>query len=51
MEEFPETDHKGSDTINDRLKFPLDCQEVVEVSVVGPGRKKWTAAEWSASEG
>lgn len=31
----------------DRLKSPLDCQEVVEILVVGPGRKKWTAAEWN----
>lgn len=38
-------------TSTDRLRLPLDCQEVVEVSVVGPGRKKWIAAEWSASKG
>lgn len=38
-------------TSTDRLKFPLDCQEVSEISEVGPGRKQWTAEEWSASEG
>lgn len=37
-------------TSADELKVYLACYEVVELSMVQPGKKKWVAKEWGTSE-